>query len=66
MRWVATNDEDEEDHYGYYDDGGDGDDGDYDDDDDDVLRGHPVIMSWVATFQTPPLTLIDGQKIFDS
>ena len=63
MRWVATNDEDEEDHYGYYDDGGDGDDGDYDDDDDDdVLRGHPVIMSWVATFQTPPLTLIDGQK----
>ena len=52
MRWVATNDEDEEDHYG----------DDDDDDDDDVLGGHPVIMSWVATFQTPPLTLIDGQK----
>ena len=57
MRWVATNDEDEEDHYGYSDDGGD-----CDNDDDDVLGGHPVIMSWVATFQTPPLTLIDGQK----
>ena len=62
MRWVATNHEDEEDLYGYNDDGGDGDGDDYDDDDDDVFRGHPVIMSWVATFQTPPLTLIDGQK----
>ena len=64
MRWVATNDEDEEDYYGCNDDGGDGDGDDYDDDDDDdnVLGGHPVIMSWVATFQTPPLTLFDGQK----
>ena len=62
MRWVATNDEDEEDHYGYSDDGDDGDGENYDNGDDDVFRGHPVIMSWVATFQTPPLTLIDGQK----
>ena len=62
MRWVATNHEDEEDHYGCNDDGGDGDDDDDDNDDDNVLGGHRVIMSWVATFQTPPLTLIDGQK----